>query len=110
MVMRESEHKYREVFESLGEAAFLADEATGKVIDTNRCAEKMLGCTRGEILGKKYSQFLIFQDSRKEPNGAPFDCTLANSSGRPVPVRVHASKLTLHGRALVLWLCAEAVR
>src|SRR5208282_4097939 len=39
--MRESEHKYREVFEHLGEAAFLADAASGKIIDTNRCAEKM---------------------------------------------------------------------
>src|ERR1700722_16325404 len=37
--MRESEHKYREVFESLGEAAFLADEKTGKIMETNRRAE-----------------------------------------------------------------------
>src|SRR5580658_4202279 len=32
--MRESEHKYREVFENLGEAAFLVDEKTGRIIDT----------------------------------------------------------------------------
>ena len=27
------------LFESRGEAAFLVDEETGKIIDTNRCAE-----------------------------------------------------------------------
>src|SRR3984885_3438797 len=42
LAMRESEHKYREVFENLDEAAFLADQKTGRIIDTNRRAEKML--------------------------------------------------------------------
>jgi hypothetical protein len=37
--MRESEHKYRQVFECLGDAVFLADEATGKIIDTNHGAK-----------------------------------------------------------------------
>ena len=45
--MRESEHKYRELFECLADAAFLADAKSGKIIDTNRCAETMLGCGRG---------------------------------------------------------------
>src|SRR5580698_7787080 len=60
--MRESEHKYREVFECLADAAFLADAKTGKIIDTNRCAEKMLGCARGGILGRKISQVLAVLD------------------------------------------------
>ncbi len=107
--MRESEHKYREVFESLGEAAFLADEKTGKIIDTNRCAEKMLGCGRGEILGRNRAQFL------KVPSDAnagvtPFDCVMMSTKSGEVPIRAHVSKLTIHGHPLVLWLCHEANR
>ena len=37
--MRQSEHKYRELFECLSDAAFLTDEQSGKIIDTNRKAE-----------------------------------------------------------------------
>src|ERR1022692_4143554 len=40
--MRESEHKYRQVFECLGDAVFLTDEFSGKIIDTNRRAETLL--------------------------------------------------------------------
>lgn len=105
--MRESEHKYREVFESLGEAAFLADEATGKIIDTNRCAENMLGCGRGEILGRKKSQFLTILEETASLESAPFECTLTCARGGSLNVWVHASKLTLHGHRLVLWLCHE---
>jgi DNA-binding NtrC family response regulator len=36
--MRQSEHKYRELFECLSDAAFLADAQTGKIIDTNHSA------------------------------------------------------------------------
>jgi PAS domain S-box-containing protein len=108
MAMRESEHKYREVFENLGEAAFLADEKTGKIIDTNRCAEKMLGCTRTGILGRKQSQLLSILNEINSTDIASFDCTLACASGHARPVRAHASKLTIHGHPLVLWLCHEA--
>ena len=50
--MRASEHKYRQMFESLGDAALLIRETTGKIIDANPQAEVLLGCTRGEILGR----------------------------------------------------------
>ena len=33
--MRISEYKYRHLFESLGDAAFLIDTETGRIIDTN---------------------------------------------------------------------------
>ena len=107
LAMRESEHKYREVFESLGEAAFLADEETGKIIDTNRCAEKMLGCGRTKILGRKQSQFLAVLDKAKATGAMPFECAMTCATGDALPVRVHTTKLTIHGHPLVLWLCHE---
>jgi PAS domain S-box-containing protein len=107
VAMRESEHKYREVFECLGDAAFLADEKSGKVIDTNRAAEKMLGCGRSEILGHKISQLLPAMDQAGAADSAPFECLLTRSSGSTIRVRVNTTKLTLHGHPLVLRLCHD---
>jgi PAS domain S-box-containing protein len=108
LAMRESEHKFREVFESLDEAAFLADEQTGKIIDTNRCAETMLGCGRANILGQIQSRFLAGLDKAREAETTLFDSAITCANGSALPVRVHATKLTIHGHRLVLWLCHES--
>ena len=105
--MRESEHKYREVFESLGEAAFLADEKTGKIIDTNRCAERMLRCERSQILGRKQCEVLTLSGDNKLGEGTTFTCKLNCADGNPRQVQAHISRLKLHGHPLVLWLCHE---
>ena len=111
--MRQSEHKYRELFECLSDAAFLADEKSAKIIDTNHSAETMLGCNRGEIVGKKLPQFLSLEDTRvwggatgvDTKAGNVFECDLKCTDGKVVPVEVHVSRLTLYGRNLILRLC-----
>jgi len=103
--MRESEHKYRELFECLGDAAFLVDEQSEKIIDVNRCAERLLGCNRGEILGRKHPQFLAL--NVVPPPGAAFKSKLIRVSGATVPVEVRVTRLNLYGRALALRLCHE---
>lgn len=113
--MRQSEHKYREVFECLSDAAFLADEQSGKIIDTNRRAEILLGCTRAQILGSKQSRFLALEKSRPcaAGDGASgraanaFNCDMLRADGGTIPVEVSSTRLTLYGRALVLQLCHE---
>ena len=105
--MRESEYKYRQLFESLGDAAFLADETSGKIIDANGRAEATLGCGRGQILGRRQSQFLpALANLRSQPDNA-FECEMVRVDGRTVPVQVHTTRLTLYGRPLVLRLCHE---
>lgn len=113
--MRESEYKYRELFESLGDGAFLADEATGKIIDTNRKAEKMLGCHRSEILGRKQAEFLALDKVRpvagaKETDAyhtIAFECQMTPRNGKSFWVEVHATRLTLFDHPLVLRLCHD---
>jgi PAS domain S-box-containing protein len=111
--MRQSEYKYRELFECLSDAAFLADEQSGKIIDTNRRAEELLGCPRTEILGRKQSQFLALDKAQPfaglfEPGisiAAAFKCDLIRADGKAIRVYVHATPLTLYGHALILRLC-----
>ena len=113
--MRQSEHKYRELFESLGDAAFLADEQTGRIIDTNRRAETLLDYTRAEILGQNQSQFLSLDMSKIPSDGSPADreaqpmeCQLIPANRGPIPAEARVTKLTLYGRPMILWLCHEA--
>ena len=49
--LRESGYKYRYLFEELNDAAFLADVETGRILDTNKQGEALLGRTREEIIG-----------------------------------------------------------
>ena len=109
--MRQSEYKYRELFESLSDAAFVADEQSGKIIDTNRCAETLLGCPRSEILGRKQSQFLALEQARALEAAirttVACECEMVRADGSSLPVEVRATRLTLYGRALMLRLCHD---
>jgi len=107
--MRESEHKYRELFESLEDAAFLVDEQSKKIIDTNRSAGVLLGCNRAGVLGRPESTFLALDEVRSAGSGLPptFECNMVRANGTVLPVSVHATHLKLYGRSLVLRLCHE---
>jgi PAS domain S-box-containing protein len=104
--MRESEHKYRTLFECLGDAAFLTDEETGKIIDANQRAETLLGSSRGAILGRGQLQFLALNSAGAE-SAAPVQCQMIRSDGSTIPVEIRNTWLTLYGRTLVLRLCHE---
>ena len=108
--MRQSEYKYRELFESLSDAAFLADEKGGKIIDTNRQAEIMLQCPRGQILGRKESAFLTLENARMSGTDAHqniIECEMVRTDGTVIAVDLRTTHLKLYGRPLVLRLCHE---
>jgi PAS domain S-box-containing protein len=112
--MRQSEHKYRELFECLSDAAFLADERTGKIIDTNRRAEILLGFSRAEILGRNQFQFLLHDKANEAgkraaetPKSQPLECGWVQTKKGDVRVDARATKLSLYGRSMILWLCHE---
>ena len=117
--MRQSEYKYRELFESLSrelfeglrDAAFLADEQSGEIIDANPCAEILLGCSREEILGRKQSQFLALDQARAIEAGlktaVACECEMICAGGWCLPVEVRATRLTVDGHPLVLRLCRD---
>lgn len=112
--MRQSEYKYRQLFESLGDVALLADQQTGKIIDLNRRAEKLLRRSRAEIMGRNQTQFLsldkahILEDASVEnAQTTTFECEMIRADGVNLPVSVYATRLTLYDRPMILWLCHE---
>ncbi len=116
-VMRESEHKYRQLFESLGEAAFLIDSETGRILDANKQAESLFGYTRGEIMGMNQSK--LHPPERKEEGREPLSrladqagagehqCEIVHRSGKMLSVHIAAAPLMLFGRRLILQIVRE---
>jgi PAS domain S-box-containing protein len=110
--MRISEYKYRQVFESLGDAAFLIDQETGRIIDTNPQAEVLLGRSRAQILGTRENHLFWPRRERAEMpaflstgDGRPrFETNVLQAKGGIVPVDVSVSRLELYGRSLLLAL------
>jgi PAS domain S-box-containing protein len=110
--MRESEHKYRHLFEALGDAVFVIVEESGRIIDTNARAENLLGRTRTEILGSNQARLFAPQSGRPgfdilraAANGEhPGGCELEvfRHDGRIVPVHASASRIELYDRQLLL--------
>lgn len=110
--LRESEEKYRHLFESLNDAAFLADCASGLLVETNRMGEKLLGMTRDEIIGMHQSRFhppckaeeyrAKFADHIARGKAADYEGEVIRKDGRIVPVHISAAPVTIGDKRLIL--------
>lgn len=115
--MRTSENKYRHLFEALSDAAFVIEEASGRIIDTNVRAETLLGRAREEILGS--NQAILFAPQTgsagiealraaaggEQTGGCELE--VIRSDGTPAPVHASVSRLELYGRRLLLALLRD---
>jgi PAS domain S-box-containing protein len=108
--LRQSEFKYRCLFDHLPDAAYLCDATNGRIIDTNQSGERMLGLERAVILGSRLEQYVPTPISRvllarTEFSGAPFPALLTevtDRSGRTQPVQITATAVSIHKRRLML--------
>jgi PAS domain S-box-containing protein len=110
--LRQSEFKYRCLFDHLLDAAYLCDAGTLRIIDTNLQGERLLGLDRAAILGLRLSQFLPLPviDRLRALNPDQDDPAVRLASethdvqGRHIPVQVNATVLTIHHHPLMLVL------
>ncbi|HEX7261440.1 MAG TPA: PAS domain S-box protein, partial [Luteolibacter sp.] len=114
--MRESEHKYRHLFESLSEPAFLIENASRRILDVNICAQKLLGLTRTEILGKDAWTLLPAAaapeivspvTSIAECKSGLEEAEILTADGSRVAVLVSVAPVDLYGRSLLLTLLTD---
>jgi len=103
--LRQSEERFKLMFENAVDAIFWADPATGTIINCNKAAEELLQRPRKEIIGKhhtfihppekaSYYQGRFARDVR-EGKLASGDGELVTGSGRIVPVHMAASLITV---------------
>jgi PAS domain S-box-containing protein len=112
-VLRESEERFRTLFEGSPDAFFLADIYSGKIIDANQAASKLLLKPRDKIIGLDLSQLhqsgekqysrenvkkMIFRGTRAKP----IENTVVRSDGIEVPVEIMEHIVQLHNRPVLM--------
>jgi len=112
--LRESERKYRHLFDNLNDAAFLVDAETGLILETNQQAAAMLGRTREEIVGMHQSALhppgqadnfrQAFAAWIQHGQATNLDVEVIRKDGAVVPVSISATTLSMGGRHLALGL------
>jgi PAS domain S-box-containing protein len=106
--MRTSEYKYRHLFESMSDAAFLIETQSARIIDCNVRAEKLTGLSRSEILGRTQAEFLLGVEHFSTNGGRekmPEDCEArVVRGGMQTPVLASGSRIELYGRQCLLML------
>ena len=118
--MRESEYKYRNLFEHLSDAAFLVDIETGRILDTNSQGERLLGRSRGEIMGLNQSKLYRpeqekeqrehFATYARQEHPGDYEAEIIRRDGSCISVRISGVPTVLHGRKLLLEFIRDLAR
>jgi len=115
--LRESEEKYRRLFEDATDAIFIADPKTGEILDANKQAERLMGLPRQKLIGmnqeklhpseeaESYRQ--RFQDIVKQSIDSgnvdlpSIDGEVVNANGEKIQVYINSSIIEIGGKKVL---------
>jgi len=113
--LRESEARYRMLFEQANDAIFVERISDSQILDVNRGACDLLGYTREELLSMTVSEIKALRGAVKASaeesvieqelalyGARPFEAWDVRRDGSLVPVEVSLSRMEHQGEALVL--------
>lgn len=104
--LRESEERYRELFENARDAIYVHD-LEGNYVSVNRAAEQLSGYTRAEIVGHNFVEFVSPEHVRQvrksfcaklaEQGATTYEVDLIAKDGRRIPVEVSSRAIYENG-------------
>lgn len=106
--LRESEARYRSIFNTAADAIFLIDKASGSIVDVNQPAVRIYGYTMNELLTMKIAQLADEPDDTVEVLSATnrFHHVAQRRSlrkdGQVVLVEISASYIEMEGRPYII--------
>ena len=109
--LRESEEKHRKLFEESMDAIFVADVATGMIVDCNPAASKLVGWQKAELVGQHQSIVFpqeqidggfsrSFKKHLKDPTKT-LETQVMQKTGEIKDVAVKATIFELKGKQLI---------
>ncbi len=101
--LRFSEQKYRRLYDSLTDAAFLIYEGSGRVIDSNVAGEKLLGRERPAIMG------MTIEAIHPAPFAQAVQASAAGALAEAAPAVVEAEVLHADGHKIPVAITAIPV-
>ncbi|MFA6310145.1 MAG: PAS domain S-box protein, partial [Sterolibacterium sp.] len=113
--LRDSEERYRILFECAPDPIFIAEVESGKITDANPKAALLIGRSRDEILGMHQSQLHpmemeaysreSFQKHVKEAGSGivsePFEHVVMRADGAEVPVEIMVQAVVMGGKPFI---------
>ena len=107
VALRESEERYRELFENAKDAIYVHD-LEGTYLKANRAAEELSGYTREEIIGHQYTEFISeehvnfvrkrFCAKLAQQGETSYEVDVIAKDGRRVPVEVSSRAIFQNGQ------------
>jgi two-component system cell cycle sensor histidine kinase/response regulator CckA len=109
--IRESEERFRGLFEQAADAIFVI-EGVGRIVDVNRRACHWLGYSRSELLSMRMSDLDAGERVQELSPGDTLtsETRYRRKDGAPLPVEVRFAVLELAGRKLKLALVRDLTR
>ncbi len=114
--LKESEERFRLLFENAPDSIFLADPERGNILDANKGAEELLQMTKEEIIGLHLSRLnplnadsearekfsLHIKESIANPYTSIVEAYVQNSAGNMIPVEITAEIVNLNNKPRLL--------
>lgn len=111
-LLKESESRYRAFFDNSPDAIFLADSESGKILDANREALRLLKIPYSKVIKmhqsqlhpkrlKTYSTKFFKEQIKAIDLKIPIEHYLVTATGEEIPIEILASTLTLNGKTIV---------
>ncbi len=111
--LRESEERFRTVFDGSLDAIILADPDTGEILDVNPTASELVSMPNEEIVGLPYSMFVVpeWRDyaekmfgrvARDEALGLPREIPVKNADGDSILFEALGQLIQIDGRPVIL--------
>lgn len=105
-VLKESEERYRQLFELESDALFLVDEMTGQILEVNAAGEKLYGFQREEFLNMEKDELIDKKNDSSITDAGqefPSDFVFHRRKDRSIfPVEISSSKVNWYGKKVHL--------
>ncbi|MBE0537779.1 MAG: PAS domain S-box protein [Phycisphaerae bacterium] len=112
--LKESELKFKTIFDNAGGAIFIADTETGIILECNAEAEKLTGLPRSTLIGLHQTQIhppeeaekyaAKFRDHIAKDHLLDFESEIRHSDGRRIPVWISSQCLSFTDHRVLMGL------